>query len=240
LDQDYSVAGLSDVGRRDKVDVVDSWNSGAADREVYVTSTEHDWIHAQDERTGLPPEDIPRAMDSDNREFVLLALHLCDRARKHQHQGKAKKEFADDFCVHVIYFPFVVLAFFDFSSLRTHFWPFTGVLQEIRRDITRKDSEIGLKSLVSPPPLRLRRAKKASKRRTWIKAEKLSLGHSLPLQRYFSATSSRVGCCFGFDAGDTLLIPAGAFDCGPVVDFTASSTELYQGRVVRRYRGPPS
>ena len=35
-------------------------------------------------------------------------------------------------------FPFIVLAFFDSSLLRTHFWPFTGVLQEIRREVTRK------------------------------------------------------------------------------------------------------
>ena len=38
-------------------------------------------------------------------------------------------------------FPFIVLAFFDFSLLRTHFWPFTGVLQEIRREVTRKNAE---------------------------------------------------------------------------------------------------
>ena len=34
--------------------------------------------------------------------------------------------------------PFLFLAFIDLSSLRIHFWPFTKVLQEIRRDITRK------------------------------------------------------------------------------------------------------
>ena len=34
-------------------------------------------------------------------------------------------------------FPFVVLAFLDFSLLRTHFWPFTEVLREIRREVTR-------------------------------------------------------------------------------------------------------
>ncbi len=82
-------------------------------------------------------------MDSDNREFVLLATHLRDRAPKHEHQAKAKKEFADDFCFHVIYFPFVVLAFFDFSLLRTHFWPFTELLQRIQRDITRKHVNSG-------------------------------------------------------------------------------------------------
>jgi hypothetical protein len=80
-------------------------------------------------------------MDSDNREFFILAMHLRDRASKHECQAKAKKEFADDFCVHVTYFPFVVLAFFDFSSLRTHFWLSTDVLQEIRRVVTRKNAE---------------------------------------------------------------------------------------------------
>ena len=36
LDQDYSVAGLSDVGRRHKQNVINSSDSRAADREVYV------------------------------------------------------------------------------------------------------------------------------------------------------------------------------------------------------------
>jgi hypothetical protein len=35
-------------------------------------------------------------------------------------------------------FFFLVLAFFDFSSLRTHFWPFTDVMRKIRREVTRK------------------------------------------------------------------------------------------------------
>jgi hypothetical protein len=33
-----------------------------------------------------------------------------------------------------ILFPFIVLAFFDFSLLRTHFWPFTEVVRKIRRE----------------------------------------------------------------------------------------------------------
>jgi hypothetical protein len=33
------------------------------------------------------------------------------------------------------------LAFFDFSSLRTHFWLSTDVLQEIRRVVMRKNAE---------------------------------------------------------------------------------------------------
>jgi hypothetical protein len=47
-------------------------------------------------------------MDGDDRELLLLrayratALHLGDRAPKHEHQAEAKKDFADDFCFHVI------------------------------------------------------------------------------------------------------------------------------------------
>jgi hypothetical protein len=32
----------------------------------------------------------------------------------------------------------LVLAFFDLSSLRTHFWPFTEVVRKIRAEVTRK------------------------------------------------------------------------------------------------------
>ena len=84
LDQDYSVAGLPDVGRGDKGDVINARDSGAAHREVYVHSTEHDWIHVQDERTGLPPRHISCAMNSDNWVFVLLAIHLRYRAPKQE------------------------------------------------------------------------------------------------------------------------------------------------------------
>jgi hypothetical protein len=51
---------------------------------------------------------------------------------------------------HIIYFPFIVLAFRDFSSLRAHFLPFTEVLQEIRPDITRKVWKFFKKFAVSP------------------------------------------------------------------------------------------
>src|SRR5262249_33837174 len=74
LDQDYSVAGLPDVGRGDKVDVIDSWDRGAADREVYVSSTEHDWIHVQDERTRLPPGSRSCGMNSDEVVIFRLAI----------------------------------------------------------------------------------------------------------------------------------------------------------------------
>ena len=46
-------------------------------------------------------------------------------------QAEAKKQFADDLCFHVIYFPFLVLAFAELSSLRTYFWPFTEVVRKI-------------------------------------------------------------------------------------------------------------
>jgi hypothetical protein len=41
-----------------------------------------------------------------------------------------------------ILFPFIVLTFFDFSLLRTHFWPLTEVVRKIRREVTRKDAEM--------------------------------------------------------------------------------------------------
>jgi len=37
-----------------------------------------------------------------------------------------------------VLFPFVVLAFRDFSSLRSQFWPFSQVLRKIWRFVTRK------------------------------------------------------------------------------------------------------
>jgi hypothetical protein len=36
------------------------------------------------------------------------------------------------------FFPFLVLAFFDSSLLRSHFWPFTEVVRKIGRQVTRK------------------------------------------------------------------------------------------------------
>ena len=74
LDQDYSVAGWSDVGRGDKRNVINSWDSGAVDREVYVTSTEHEAVHVEDERTGFPPGDIIGAMDSTTGSFTSSEL----------------------------------------------------------------------------------------------------------------------------------------------------------------------
>jgi hypothetical protein len=42
-------------------------------------------------------------MDSDNPEaWRAIAMHLGDRAPKHEHQAKAKQHFADDFCFHAI------------------------------------------------------------------------------------------------------------------------------------------
>ena len=129
----------SDVGRGDKRYVINSWDSGAADLEVYVRDTDvsligHDWLMSRTNEPVFPRVTSPVLWIespgvAEGRRGCgwrgAIAAHLSDRARKHEHQAKAKNEFADDFCFHVIYFPFVVLAFFDFSSLRTHFWPFT-------------------------------------------------------------------------------------------------------------------
>ena len=40
--------------------------------------------------------------------------------------------------VFMLFIFFLGLAFFDFSSLSTHFWPFTHVMRKIRREVTRK------------------------------------------------------------------------------------------------------
>jgi hypothetical protein len=40
--------------------------------------------------------------------------------------------------VFMFFISFLFLAFRDLSSMRTHFWPFTGVLSEIRFEVTRK------------------------------------------------------------------------------------------------------
>jgi hypothetical protein len=162
LHQDYSVAGLSDVGRRHKRNVIDSWDSGAAYREVNIHSTEHDWIHVQNKGTGLPPRNIPSAVNGDNRHLLILrgcwvsrahrqrgprerrglrswrwrgpttAPHLGDRTHKHEHQAEANNDFVNHFYFHIAYFPF------------------TEVLQEIRPDITRKVS-IFLQPLIDQP-----------------------------------------------------------------------------------------
>jgi hypothetical protein len=54
LNQDYSVAGLPDVGRGDKVDVINSGDSSAADREVYVSSTTEQALRATAGRQECP------------------------------------------------------------------------------------------------------------------------------------------------------------------------------------------
>jgi hypothetical protein len=61
-------------------------------------------------------------MDSNNREWRILritAAHLRDRATKHENKPEAKKDSADDFCFHVVDFPFIVLAFRDFPGRRS-------------------------------------------------------------------------------------------------------------------------
>jgi hypothetical protein len=70
-------------------------------------------------------------MNSDSREFrrrrrncLAIAAHLRDRAPKHEHQADAKKEFADDFCFHVIYFSFLFWLSVN-SRLENSFLAFT-------------------------------------------------------------------------------------------------------------------
>ena len=58
--------------------------------------------------------------------------------------------FSNQFCFHkwclLFFFSFVVLAFRNFSSLRTHFGPFTEVLRRICWFVTRKNANHGLAS----------------------------------------------------------------------------------------------
>src|SRR5436190_3171194 len=76
-ERDRCVAGLSDVGWGEKRNVINSCDSGAADLEVYVHSTERECrLHLQDERAGLSPEDIPGAIDGDHWELLTLNARL--------------------------------------------------------------------------------------------------------------------------------------------------------------------
>ena len=62
-------------------------------------------------------------------------MHLRYRARKHEHHAKANKYFAEDLllCIKRLFhfvISFVILAFRDFSLLKTHFRPFTAVCRK--------------------------------------------------------------------------------------------------------------
>ena len=59
------------------------------------------------------------------------------RKRKRKHYGY---EYGVSI-FHLIYFPFIVLAFRELSSLRTHFRPFTEVMRKSRREVTRELGE---------------------------------------------------------------------------------------------------
>src|SRR5262249_53986978 len=75
-----------------------SSDSRAANREVYVK-----WaaIACNNELTLFPSGDIPYAIDRN------IATHLREHATKYDHQAEAKKDLADDFCFHLIYFLFL-------------------------------------------------------------------------------------------------------------------------------------
>jgi len=131
LDQKHSKAGLTDEGWGDKRNVINSWDSCAADSELYESCSEQDFrIHAQDEYAGLPSFNFFNASiesgcirysgcshgtDGNNRDLligrayyrsrVLLSstVHGRERATKHDHQAQGEKDFADDCCFHIIY-----------------------------------------------------------------------------------------------------------------------------------------
>src|SRR5215471_7812067 len=70
---------------------------------------------------------------------ILRVRRGLDHWRKRQGNYKQYCCYFVILIFHVVNFPFIVLAFLDLSSLRTHFWPFTEVVRRIRREVTRKD-----------------------------------------------------------------------------------------------------
>jgi hypothetical protein len=74
-------------------------------------------------------------MDADHRlptpplrARVIASRFARRRLGDWRKRKRKRKRYGQDYDVlifHVIYFPFIVLAFFEFPSLRTHFWPFT-------------------------------------------------------------------------------------------------------------------
>jgi len=96
--------------------IADSWDSGAADRQVYESCSEQAFrILAQHECPDVSSRNIVSALDGDHRELPIrgayyrrgawlsVTMHGRDRATKHEHQAQGKKDFADDFCFHVSY-----------------------------------------------------------------------------------------------------------------------------------------
>ena len=80
--------------------IADSWDSGAADREVYESCSEQDFrILAQDECPDVSSGNIVSAIDGDHRELLIRrayyrrgaslggSMHVRDRATKHEHQN---------------------------------------------------------------------------------------------------------------------------------------------------------
>src|SRR6266576_4275326 len=77
---------------------------------------------------------LPNKGDSNNSKYGLVSRMSMAPSAQAPRSSRCDKKLN----FHITYFPFIVLAFRDLSSLRTHFWPHTEVLQEIRPDITRK------------------------------------------------------------------------------------------------------
>ena len=61
-----------------------------------------------------------------------------DEIGYHEEHPKANECGSKSFCFFHNLISFLVLAFCDIPSLRTHFWPFTRVLSEILPEVTRK------------------------------------------------------------------------------------------------------
>jgi hypothetical protein len=96
--------------------IADSWDSGAADREVYESCSEQDFrILAQHECPDLSSGNIVSALAGDHSELPIrrayykrrawlsATMHGRDRATKHEHQVQGKKDFADHLCFHISY-----------------------------------------------------------------------------------------------------------------------------------------
>ena len=152
LDQDYSVAGMPDVGRGDKRDVINSWDSGAADREVYVSSTEHDRNHIQDEGTGFPRFTSPvlwivitgSCPDCDGSPPRTCVIALPSTNTKPRLRRILLMMFVFMLFVFLsLFWPSVTSRYCRLRRgygvpRRNHFRPFTRVLSQIRSEVTPK------------------------------------------------------------------------------------------------------
>src|SRR5205807_8217727 len=72
------------------------------------------------------------------RSNLRRCLHLWQQCKARK-RGQDRCEYCEVTSIfHELNFPFLVLAFFDFSSLSCHFWPFTGVQNGNQWEVTAK------------------------------------------------------------------------------------------------------